>query len=65
MKISINGEHCNFADGITLTELLNQYGAVEPYVVAVNTEFVPRPNYDQVALKDGDLIDVVQPLQGG
>ncbi|MDM3872422.1 sulfur carrier protein ThiS [Porticoccus sp. W117] len=65
MKISINGESRQFAEDIPLVELLSQYGAVEPYVVAVNTEFVPKPNYGQVALKDGDLIDVVQPLQGG
>ncbi|MGS2724215.1 sulfur carrier protein ThiS [Porticoccus sp. GXU_MW_L64] len=65
MNISINGETHNVAENTSLPQLLAQYGAREPYVVAVNSEFVPRPDYVQMTLKAGDLIDIVQPLQGG
>lgn len=65
MKISINGESHQFEPDTDLLEVLSQYGASEPFVVAVNTEFVPKPGYPQVILNDGDQIDVVQPIQGG
>ncbi|UTW45058.1 sulfur carrier protein ThiS [bacterium SCSIO 12696] len=65
MKISINGESRDFTDNTPLPELLTQYGAVEPYVVAINETFIPKPQYSQVTLADGDSIDVVRPIQGG
>lgn len=33
--------------------------------VAVNGEFVPRSDYPEVVLNDGDTVDVVAPVGGG
>lgn len=33
--------------------------------VAVNGEFVPRSDYQETVLKDGDTVDVVAPVGGG
>ena len=65
MKISINGESHEFVADTSLPELLTQYGAREPYVVAVNAELVHRPHYEQAVLNEGDQVDVIQPIQGG
>jgi sulfur carrier protein len=37
----------------------------EFFAVAINYEFIPRPLYHTIILKDGDAVDVVVPMQGG
>lgn len=57
--IDIN-EHC------TLDHVLSEHGYGSGcFAVAVNKSFVPRHDFIHTSLKDGDVIDVVMPMQGG
>ncbi len=64
-QVSINGEPFHLPNSQTLQALLEQFGAKQPYVVALNMAFVPQSGYATQILKNGDRIDVLQPIQGG
>ena len=64
MNINLNGQATQF-DGQTLADLINTHTPAQPFAVAVNTEFVPKPRYAKHELQEGDLIDIVRPVVGG
>lgn len=35
------------------------------YAVAINMQFVPKANYASTMLQDGDVIELLAPMQGG
>jgi sulfur carrier protein len=66
MQIKVNGENREFEaplNVLALAELLQ----LNPKQVAVerNCEIVPRSRYAEVALADGDRIEIVQFIGGG
>lgn len=65
MDIQINSQPFSLPDGARLSDALALYGAVPPYAVAINGEFVPRAQYWLRVLVAGDRIDVVKPVAGG
>lgn len=66
MKLWVNGEVCEAARDASLTALLAQLG-IDPRKVAVerNRAIVPRSNYGETALADGDRLEIVQFVGGG
>lgn len=44
---------------------LDYWGAKPPFAVAVNTQFVPRAQYQSHPLQPGDKIDIISPVTGG
>lgn len=64
-QVSINGQTVSLESGQCLADLLQQFGAQEPYVIAINEIFVPRSAYAQQPVQAGDRIEVLQPIQGG
>jgi sulfur carrier protein len=66
MRISLNGEQCDIADGTTVVELLRLRGARERgSAVAVDGDVVPRGEWDQCVLSDGQTVELVHAVQGG
>ena len=68
VTISINDETRQFPQPVRLEDLLHDYRARNPdlaFAIAVNGEFVPRAQYPQVQLQDGDTLDIVNPVGGG
>ncbi|MEH6357752.1 MAG: sulfur carrier protein ThiS [Pseudomonadales bacterium] len=65
LEVLINNQSVILQAGQTLQSLLDDFGAQEPYVVAINQTFVPRSCYHQQSLQAGDRIEVLQPIQGG
>lgn len=66
MKLIINGQEQNFQAPLNLYDLLAQNDAIEMMIaVAHNNVFVPKTQYKTTMLKDGDLIEIVAPMQGG
>jgi sulfur carrier protein len=64
--VAVNGEPVDVADGLSVADVLRELGYEETSVaVAVNAEFVARRNFAATALKQGDTVEVVAPLQGG
>lgn len=65
MKITINGQHFELANSANLTQALHQFAAKEPFVVAVNGQFIPRSQCDTCLINEGDSIELLSPIQGG
>lgn len=66
MKIEVNGEAREVADGLTVEELVRELG-LRPEIVAVerNRELVTRSHRGTTRLAPGDRIEVVTLVGGG
>lgn len=65
MKIEVNGEAREVA-GPTLADALTELGWAEARVAtALNGDFVPKTARGETALKNGDRLEVLAPMQGG
>ena len=64
--VSLNGRPVATA-APTLRALLEQQGyeLAAAMACAINRQFVPRPLWQERALKPGDQIDVITPITGG
>lgn len=66
ISISLNNEKKTVEKDILLSDALLTWGYGEGKIaVAINQEFIPRSNYNQTVLSDGDQIDIVKPVGGG
>ncbi|MDO8608396.1 MAG: sulfur carrier protein ThiS [Phaeospirillum sp.] len=66
MKLVINGEERSFSASMSVEALLGELG-VDPRKVAVerNLEIVPKSAYGQMAVNDGDKLEIVSFIGGG
>ena len=66
MKLQINGEEREVAEGLTLSALVEQLG-MKPDRVAVelNREIVSRQLWPETRLQSGDRLEIVQFVGGG
>ncbi|MES2414520.1 MAG: sulfur carrier protein ThiS [Pseudomonadota bacterium] len=66
LDISLNGERIQ-TDAPTLHALLQArgYDFKNAFACAINNSFVPRPQWPDRALQNGDRIDIVTPITGG
>ncbi len=64
--ISLNGERIA-TQAVTLQALLLErgYDLRSAFACAIDSGFVPRPQWPERALQSGDRIDVITPIQGG
>lgn len=66
MRVEINGETRELADGSTVAALLASLGLVgRPVAVERNTAIVPRDSHATTTLSEGDKLEVVQFVGGG
>jgi thiamine biosynthesis protein ThiS len=66
MRIEVNGERRDVAEGTTITDLLRELEVTQPHVaVEVNLEVVPRARHNETTLRDGDRLEVVTLVGGG
>ena len=66
IELSMNGERIA-AEASTLQTLLlaRGYELESAFACAINNTFVPRPQWSERLLADGDRIDIVTPITGG
>ena len=66
IDISMNGERVA-TEATTLQTLLVKRGfkLESAFACAINNTFVPRPQWPERLLADGDRIDIVTPITGG
>ena len=66
MKLTVNGEIRDVEGPLTVLGLVESFG-LKPQKIAVerNLEIVPRSAYAQVALAEGDRIEIVNFVGGG
>jgi sulfur carrier protein len=71
MNLQINGEARTFPDpaspdSFTLTNLIESLGMKSDRVaIELNREIAPRDTWQQIALKDGDRLEIVHFVGGG
>ncbi|MCJ2543053.1 sulfur carrier protein ThiS [Thermostichus vulcanus] len=65
MRIVINQEPRELPDGLTLAEAVALLEVSSPFAVAVNQNFVPRTQYAQTPLQEGDQLEILTPVVGG
>ncbi|MDZ5700103.1 MULTISPECIES: sulfur carrier protein ThiS [Phyllobacteriaceae] len=65
MKLIVNGQTLE-AEAQSLAALLAELGYEgDWYATAVNAEFVPGEEREQIRLSDGDRVEILTPRQGG
>ncbi len=66
MKIAINGEQREVAEGLTIAGLLQELRlSVGRIAVEVNEQIVPRAEHATRSLSEGDRVEIVSFVGGG
>ena len=66
MRLVINGKEQVFADSLSLAQLVEQLGMKGDRVaVELNREIVPRAQWPETKLNDGDRLEIVHFVGGG
>ncbi len=68
MRIELNGEPRELADGATLADAVRESGAGSTnrgVAVALDGEVVPRGEWEATALAEGRKVEVLAAIQGG
>jgi sulfur carrier protein len=66
MEVQINGESRNFDNSIPLSALLEQLGMKSDRVaVELNRNIVPRVQWAETQVSEGDRLEIVQFVGGG
>jgi sulfur carrier protein len=66
MKLQINGDDRDFTAPLTLSGLVEQLGMKQDRVaVELNRDIVPRDQWPQTTLSDGDRLEIVHFVGGG
>lgn len=66
MRIALNDEQTECPEAATLQALLEQQGLLKPGIaLAVNATIVPRGEWPEHILQDGDSVLLFQVIAGG
>lgn len=66
MQVSVNGEHYDLPEAITVAELVERVGlGDERIALELNREIVPRSEFPETKLAEGDRVEIVRAIGGG
>lgn len=66
MRVSVNGEAYDLPEAITVAELLERVGLGDQRIaLELNREIVPRGEYANTKLAEGDRVEIVRAIGGG
>jgi sulfur carrier protein len=66
MRITVNGQPMEIADGLSVDALLAHLGVKREYTaVALNREVTPKSAYAATLIREGDRLEIVRPMGGG
>jgi sulfur carrier protein len=65
LNVLVNQQPYTLPPGSRLIDAIARFGIQPPFAAAVNLEFVPRGQYAQRLLQDGDQIELIAPITGG
>ena len=69
MRVMVNGEARELADGATVADLVERSGLVDErrrgVAVAVDAEVVPRSAWEATQLSEGQAVELLTAIQGG
>jgi sulfur carrier protein len=68
MKVTVNGEARELADGTTVADLVERSGLPNErrgIAVAIDAEVVPRSAWGRTELSEGQSVELLTAIQGG
>jgi sulfur carrier protein len=65
MRVIVNGEHREIASASVDALLSELEYEGNHFAIALNFDVLPRSQWAQTALKNGDEIEIITPRQGG
>ena len=66
IKISVNGETKEIEKSLNVQELIEVLDyKTKGFAIAIDTTFIAIKDYEKRVIKDGDMIDILAPVQGG
>ncbi len=66
MRIELNGHPHELADGTSVDELIRSItGSARGSAAVVDGAVVPRGSWPTVALRDGQVVELITAVQGG
>lgn len=66
MQLVINGQEKDLQSSTTVAQMLKELDITGSHIaVALNFQVVPRSNYDQTPLHEGDKVEIVHAVGGG
>lgn len=65
MKVIINKQEHELPGGATVADAVAAVQAQPPFAAAVNTQFIPKTQYAQHPLREGDRVEIISPVTGG
>lgn len=66
ITIYINGKpECLETTQTLYDYLLKTQPLAKHVAVILNNQFIPRPNYETISLREADRIELIMPMQGG
>ena len=66
MKIIVNQKLLVFDDKISLEHLLKNLAVTKKYMaVEINEIIIPKSEYIEYQLKDGDIVEIINAVGGG
>ncbi len=66
MRLQINSDEKEFANGLSLAGLIDELGMkADRVAVELNREIVARPRWAETVLHDGDKLEIVHFVGGG
>jgi sulfur carrier protein len=66
MRITVNGQSMDVAEGTSVDALLRELAIARQFTaVAVNREITPKSAYATMLLSGGDRVEIVRPMGGG
>ncbi len=69
MRVKLNGESRELTDGATVADLVERSGLEAQrrrgIAVAVDSEVIPRSEWESTELSEGQAVELVTAIQGG
>lgn len=64
-EVFINGERFTMPNESGLNDALSEFGAIKPYAILINNQFIPASKHDNVIINNKDHIEIISAIQGG
>jgi sulfur carrier protein len=66
MRLEVNGKELNAPNNCTVADLLVRLERDTHWIaVAVDRTVIPREKYSSLVLREGQLVEILIPMQGG
>ena len=65
IHITLNDRPLELPSGASLADAARASGVQPPFAAAVNLQFVPRTQYANTPLNNGDKVELISPVTGG